>query len=295
MSPDTASVDTGEIDMKKAGPTDKGRHRLETRINGGHGSDGPSHGESGEPESPGIHLGLLLKEGKGTASSHREEKPVGIAWAGNRINGEFIGLQGAFPTFPQGFRIKARSLGGIDLSPIGSPFVFRIKISLKRTPEPIDIEGRETLGRKVVSSFSIGTLSPAMTPNKGGVLLSVLREAIVSSHASIAPLEGPHFKCHETGDDTVLLPLMMNFDLESLSFGIVALPELGCRLGDLFRGGEWGESVLGRERKGAKNRKQKERDSGSNHTFIYVWKGPNVQASFIDDEDLIPSDRPLPD
>ena len=280
MGSDTTSRNTGEVNVEKTSPTDKGCHCFKTGVRGSHRGNGPSHGESGAPESPGVYFGLLLKESNRTTSSHREEKPVGISRTRDRIDGKLIRLKRALPTFAQSFRIEARTLGRIDLSPVGPPLILRVNVGFERSTKPVDVDGREALFGKIMTSLSIGTLSPAVTPNKGRILLPILREAIVGRKVGFAPLEDAHFECEQTRDHPVFLPFLMNFDIKWLCPGIIPLPEFSRRLGHLIRTGERSKSVLAPEGEGEKDRPQKERNSVLEHAFFYVWNAPRCSSLF---------------
>ena len=84
-----------------------------------------------------------------------------------------------------------------------------------------------------MASPPVCTLTPTMAPNKSRVFLTIFRKTVIGSNTGTCAFKSAHFKTNETRDHTAFFPLMMNFDFKWFSFGIIALPERGRRLGDL--------------------------------------------------------------
>lgn len=191
---DATALHSCVIFVEETGAADEGGDSLESLVDGGHGGDGATHGEAGEAEFGGIHFSLFFEEGEGAAPCEREHEPIRVAGADDGVNAVFIGMQGAFPSLAESFCIKTGTLGGVNFTPGGAPFIIRIEVFFEGASEPVDIDGGESLGGKVVASISVGSLSPTVTPDEGGVLFSVLREAVVGRNTGVGTLEGADLK-----------------------------------------------------------------------------------------------------
>ena len=220
--------------VAESAAANEGSDGFEPWIDGGHGGDGAAHGVAGEAEFGGIDFGLLFEEGEGASSGEGEHEPIRVAWAHDGVDAEFVWLEVAFEMLAEGFGVEVGALGGVDFSPVGSPFVIGIEFGFEGAAEPVDIDGGESLGGKVVAALAVGALSSAVAPDEGWIFFAIVREAVVGGKAGVGALEGADFKSNEAGDDAVFFPLVADFDVEWFGSGVVVFPESGGALGDLF-------------------------------------------------------------
>ena len=133
-------------------------------------------------------------------------------------------------------------MGWVDFAPVRSPCVVRIELRFERASQPVDVHGGKALGGKTLTSVAVGPLGAAMAPDKGGIFFTVVRKIVVSGNARIAAFERAHLKTNEPGDNAILLPFLVGFDLEIFLARIIVFPEVNSSLRDL--GGIGVRSVL---------------------------------------------------
>ena len=152
-----------------------------------------------------------------------------------------IRVEAALELLAQRLGVKLWPLGGVDFPPVGETLFG----TFQRTAKPVDVDGGKSLSSEVVAAPTIGALTTAVAPDKGGVLFAVLWEAVVGRDAGVDSFESTYFEGNEARGDAVLFPFLVNLDFKGLGGGVIAAPESLGVLRDLLRGLIRSEAITG--------------------------------------------------